>query len=187
MIWRDLRRLLRDIERASDRWRLVEATRGPGADQWRAIIDDGDTGRWHTLDAYTDLTVARPILPIGILPTAAGTVTPIGRPDGRLLRDGVRLAWGELLAVADGVAAHPSWRLVLLGRTRRDPARYQICALDRRGAAARPARWIDTQDDRARLRDGGRCLRAWGTIGGWAHAARPVTLRVADCPHSLLY
>jgi len=135
--------------------RLVEATRGPGQEQWRAIVDDGDTGRWHTLDAYTALTVARPTLPIGLAPPAPRAVTPAGRPDGRPLHDGGRLAWGELLAVADGVAATPGWRLVLPGRTRRDPARYQVCALDRRGAATRPAWWIDTREGRARLRDGG--------------------------------
>ncbi len=68
MTWWDVRRTLCDIARAADRWRLVEATRRPGEDQWRAIVDDGDTGLWHTLDAYTDLTVARPTLPIGTIP-----------------------------------------------------------------------------------------------------------------------
>lgn len=33
MTWWDLRRILRDLERAADRWRLVGATRGPGAEQ----------------------------------------------------------------------------------------------------------------------------------------------------------
>lgn len=57
--------------------------------------------------------------------------------------------------MADGVVAQPGWWLVLLGRTRRDPERYQVCALDRRGAVARPTRWIDTWDDWAWLRDDG--------------------------------
>jgi hypothetical protein len=78
--WWNLRRILRDIARASDRWRLVGATRGPGADWWRAIVDDGDTGRWHTLAAYTDLTAARPALPPGGRPTRVR-----GRPTRRTL------------------------------------------------------------------------------------------------------
>jgi len=47
MTWGDLRRLLRHIARAADCWRLAAATRGLGADRWRAIVDDGDTGRWQ--------------------------------------------------------------------------------------------------------------------------------------------
>ena len=35
------------------------------SEAWQAVVDDGDTGRWHTLHAYTDLTVARPTLPAG--------------------------------------------------------------------------------------------------------------------------
>lgn len=155
MIWWDVRRVLRDIERAADRWRLVAATRAGEGEQWRVIIDDGDTGLWHTLDAYTDLTAARPALPRGVVPPAPRAVTPFGHSHGRPPHDGGRLAWGELLAVVDGVAARPDWRLVLLRRTRRDPECYQVCVLERRGAAAHPARWIDTWDDWARLRDGG--------------------------------
>lgn len=83
MTWWDLRRILRDLERAADRWRLVEATRGPGADRWRVIVDDGDTGLWHTLDAYTDLTAARPILPRGLVPPAPCAVTPTGQTPAR--------------------------------------------------------------------------------------------------------
>jgi len=45
VIWWDVRRTLRDIEQASDRWRLVEATRVGAGDQRRAIVDDGDTGQ----------------------------------------------------------------------------------------------------------------------------------------------
>ncbi len=56
--------------------------------------------------------------------------------------------------MADGVAARPGGRLVPLGRARRDPECAQICVLERRGAAARPARWIDTWEDWSRLRDG---------------------------------
>ncbi len=26
---------------------------------WQAVVVDGDTGRWHTLWEYTDLTVAQ--------------------------------------------------------------------------------------------------------------------------------
>lgn len=133
MSWWELRRTLRDLERASDRWRLVVATRAGAGDQWRVIIDDGDTGLWHTLDASTDLTVARPALPIGAVPPAPRAVTPCGHPDGRPSPIGGCLAWGELLAVADGVATRPGWRLVLLGRGRRDPERYRVCVPERRG------------------------------------------------------
>ncbi len=48
------------------------------------------------------------------------TVTPIGRPDGRPLHDGGRLAWGELLAVDPhlgrlGAAVRRRWRWVIGG------------------------------------------------------------------------
>lgn len=66
----DLWRLLRDLDRAADRWRLVGATRAGSADRWWALVDDGDTSLWHTLDAYTDLTAARPILPVEMAPPA---------------------------------------------------------------------------------------------------------------------
>ena len=52
------------------------------------------------------------------------------------------------------VAAGPGWRLLLLGRTRRDPACYQVYVRDQRGATVWPAHWIDTSADWARLRDG---------------------------------
>jgi len=104
------------------------------------VVDDGDTGLWHPLDAYIDLTATRPNLPVG------------GYPDGQPLHDGGRLAWGGLLAVADGVATRLGWHLALLGRGRRDPERYRICVLDRRGTTTRPTRWIDTWDDWARRR-----------------------------------
>jgi len=74
--WWDLRRLLRDLARAANRWRLVEATCGPGAAGRRAIVDDGDTGLWHTLDTYTGLTVARPTLPIGMATTRPSGARP---------------------------------------------------------------------------------------------------------------
>ena len=63
MTWWDLRRLLRNLSQAVDRWWLVEAIPGSGQD------------RWHTLAAYTDLTVARPGLPAGAMPPAPRAVT----------------------------------------------------------------------------------------------------------------
>jgi len=115
------------------------------------IADDGHTGLWHTLDAYTDLTVARPALVIVVASPrhatwSGGSAAPVGH------RTTVVGSPGEdLLTVGDSVMAHPGWRLVLLGRTRRDPERYQVCALDRRGTATRPAWRIDTWNDWARL------------------------------------
>lgn len=38
MTWWNVRRLLRDIERASDRWRLVEASRGDGTPSTGTIL-----------------------------------------------------------------------------------------------------------------------------------------------------
>ncbi len=45
-------------------------------------------GEVCALDAYTDLTVARPILPLGLVPPALRVVTPDGWP----LHGGGRLA-----------------------------------------------------------------------------------------------
>ncbi len=102
---------------------------------WQATVDDGDTGRWHTLREYTDLTVARPTLPAGVVPPTPRDLARLERLDGRMAHDSGRLGWGELLAVADGVvAASPAWRLLLLGRTRRDPECYQVYVRDERGA-----------------------------------------------------
>ena len=61
----DLRRLLRAIARADDRWRLHEAWWNPDPVDWRATVDDIDTGLWYTLDRFTDLTVRHPVLPPG--------------------------------------------------------------------------------------------------------------------------
>ena len=142
----DVRRLLRDIERASDRWRLHEAWLASGPDDWLAVVDDADTGLWHTLDAYTDLVVARPALPPGRPPAAVLATLPPPHPAGAL-------TWGELLALCDQIAgAGPPWRLARLVRA--DPAataweRYGIFVLGERAG-----RWIDRPADWAQLRDG---------------------------------
>ncbi len=128
----DLRRMLRDIERADDRWRLHEAWLAPAVGDWTAVVDDADTGLWHTLDAYTDLA------------TVLATLPP-PYPAGALL-------WGELLALCDQISgAGRSWRLARLVRA--DSAetaweRYGIFVLGERGG-----RWIDRPADWARLRD----------------------------------
>lgn len=111
--------------------------RGRGADEWRVVVDDGDTGLWHTLDAYTDLTVARPALPLGVVPPSARHPAQLDRLAGWPTHDSGRLCWGELLLVADGVAtAGPDWQLLRLGRTRRDPECYQVPVRDDRQAGA---------------------------------------------------
>ncbi len=127
----DLRRLLRDIARADDRWRLHEAWLAAVAGDWRAVVDHADTGLWHALDAYTDLTVARPTLPPGACPAPD---PPFGDSPPH---DGGRLGW----------------RLFHLNRTRRDPACYQVYVLDRRAPTVWPAHWIDTYADWVALRD----------------------------------
>ena len=80
-----------------------------------------------------------PVIPLratGIAPRAS---QPSPSPHAPVQNSG-RLGWGELLAVADGVvAAGPGWRLLLLGRTRRDPACYQVSVRDERGAPVWPA------------------------------------------------
>ncbi len=151
MIWWDLRRLLRDIERASDRWRLHAAWLAPdpragAADDWLAVVDDADTGRWRTLVAYTDLTVARPALPLGRMPAAVLAELPPPHPEGAL-------AWHELLTLCDAVAgAGPCWRLARLVRADATDGpweRYGIFVLGERAG-----RWIDRPVDWARLRAG---------------------------------
>ncbi len=141
-----MQRLLRDIERADDRWRLHEAWLAPVADDWAAVVDDADTGLWHVLDAYTDLVVARPALPLGRPPAAVLAELPPAHPAGAL-------RWGELLALCDQSAgAGPPWRLTRLVRA--DPAataweRYGIFVLGDRGG-----RWLDRPADWVSLRDG---------------------------------
>jgi len=89
-------------------------------------------GLWHTLDAYTDPTVARAAPRRSAGPGAPRAVTPCDYPDGRPLHDAGRLARGALLAVADGAATWSGWPLVLLGRAQRDPERYWVCVPERR-------------------------------------------------------
>ena len=143
----DVRRLLRDIERASDRWRLHEAWRVSGPDDWRAVVDDGDTGLWHLLDTYVDLVAARPALPPGQPPAALLAALPPPYPSGAL-------TWDELLRLCDRVAgAGPRWRLARLARaaTTEGPwERYGLFVLED-GAG----HWIDRPADWARLCDGG--------------------------------
>ncbi len=144
----DLRRLLRDVERADDRWRLHEAWLAPVADQWTAVVDDADTGLWHTLEAYTDLAVARPVLPPGEAAAALLATLPPPHPEGALV-------WGELLALCDRIAgAGAPWRLARLVRadlvdTEWD--RYGIFVLGEHGAG----HWIDRPADWGRLQGGG--------------------------------
>ena len=126
-----------------------------GGEERQATVDDGDTGCWHTLHAYTDLTVARPLLPAGLVPPAPRDLARLERLDGRPAHNSGRLGWGELLAVADGVvAAGPVWQLLLLGCTRRDLECYQVYVRDHQGATVWPTHWIDTYADWARLRAG---------------------------------
>ena len=108
MHYRDVRRLLRDIERADDRWRLHEAWLASGSDDWLAVVDDADTGRWHVLDAYTDLVVARPALPPGRPPAAVLATLPPPHPAGAL-------TWGEW---AIGSTARPTGRGCAMGPAR---------------------------------------------------------------------
>jgi len=137
-----------DIERAADRWRLVEAWWGPQSVGWQATVDDADTGRWHTLAAYTDLTAARPALPPGQSPALRPWPPGVASADGAL-------AWGELLAVADGAAADPRWELARLRRGARDPERYgALVVAAQPGMPTYRAHWIATYADWARLRDG---------------------------------
>ncbi len=142
----DVRRLLRDIGRASDRWRLHDAWLASGPDDWRAVVDDGDTGLWHPLDAYVDLVAARPALPPGQPPAALLATLPPAHRAGAL-------TWDELLTLADQVAgAGPPWRLARLVRADvvdTDWDRYGIFVLGGRGG-----RWIDRPADWERLRGG---------------------------------
>ncbi len=151
MSWWDLRRLLRDVGLAADRWRLHEAwlasaPRGGAPDDWLAVVDDADTGLWHTLTAYTDLTVARPALPPGRSPAALLAALPPPHPAGAL-------TWDELLTLCDRVAgAGPPWRLARLARA--DVAdgpweRYGLVVLGEHAG-----HWIDRPTDWARLTDG---------------------------------
>ncbi len=130
MTWWDLRRLLRDVGRADDRWRLHEAWLAPVSGEWTAVVDDADSGLWHTLETYTDLVVARPVLPPGQAPAAVLATLPPPHPEGAL-------AWGELLALCDRIAgAPPPWRLARLVRADvvdTDWERYGIFVLGEHG------------------------------------------------------
>ena len=152
MTWWDLRRLLRDVERADDRWRLHEAcltprSRAGAPDDWLAVVDDADSGLWHVLEAYTDLVVARPVLPPGRAPAAVLATLPPPHPEGAL-------AWGKLLALCDRIAgAGPPWRLARLVRADvvdTEWERYGILVLDAHGG-----HWIDRPADWARLQGPG--------------------------------
>ena len=154
----ELRRLLRAIERAADRWRLHEAWWNPDPIDWRATVDDSDTGLWYTLDRFVDLTVRRTMLPAGP-PPAPHPWWQHNPP-----HDSGDLTWGELLAVCDEVAgASPTWKLAHLQRTERDPECYQVFVIEEVGAVrqapprAWPYRlhWVDTPAQWAALRRGG--------------------------------
>ncbi len=157
MRYRDLWRLLDDIEPASDRWRLHEAWWNPDPLDWRAVVDDADTGLWHTLDAYTDLVAVRPVLPPGVPPSPR----PWWRHDPS--HDSGRLTWEDLLALVEGVAAaYPRFTLAHLQRTERDAECYQVFVIEALPGAvdSRPfdfpyrTHWLDTVRDWVRLRAG---------------------------------
>ena len=159
----ELRRLLRAIERAADRWRLHEAWWNPDPIDWRATVDDSDTGRWYTLGHFTDLVVRHPVLPPGQPPQPH----PWWRHDAP--HDSGDLTLGELLAVVDGVAAaYPRYKLIHLQRTERDLECYQVYVIEERALTRDPSKpllspenwpyrghWLDTPADWARLRGGG--------------------------------
>ncbi len=117
------------------------------------MVDDADTGLWHTLHTYVDLTVRRPDLPLGRAPAAARREPPY---DPRH-RTGA-LSWDEALTVGDAVATVPGRGLVVRLQ-RDDPARerYHVYLLREVPDPACPHAagcWIDTPADWARLRGG---------------------------------
>jgi hypothetical protein len=150
----ELRRLLDDIERAANRWRMVEALSLRRGADWQAVVVDADTGLWHTLREYADLTAPRATLPPGASPPSPRDLARLDRLDGRPAHDSGQLSWRELLSVVDGVVAAPGWELFWFGRTHRDPECHQVYVYDVADPAYRRAHWIDTIADWAQLRDG---------------------------------
>ena len=157
MRYRELRRVLEDIERASDRWRLHEAWWNSHPVDWVAIVDDADTGLWHELRTYVDLAAALPALPAGTPPR------PHPWWDDRPPHDSGRLTWEDLLAVVDGVAAaYPRFKLAQLRRTERDDECYQVFAIEELPGVEDPrpfefpyrTHWLDMVRDWVRLRAG---------------------------------